>query len=201
MYKKQSYISMKKVRTTHLSRMAAVLLFAIGTGSECGLQAQGHPSSSPAPNVGEMTGKTAGATQDWKPITPMLAERFEHGCALVDGHFYVFGGYGQGVNTSQHVMVFDFAKGEWRRLHDMPGAITHFNPVVDGRAVWFAGGYKDSHPGYAIDEVWKYDVDKDAFVAGPSLPGPRAGGGLARVGRKLHYISGLMDRDNDSPDH
>ena len=40
------------------------------------------------------------------------------------------------------------------------------------------------------------------MLAGPLLPGRRAGGGLARLGDKLHYVSGLMeDRDTDSPDH
>ena len=38
--------------------------------------------------------------------------------------------------------------------------------------------------------------------AGPPLPEPRAGGGLAIVGRKLHYFGGFKsDRQTDAPDH
>jgi len=139
--------------------------------------------------------------KSWQPLAPMLGERFEHACALVDNIFYVFGGYGEGVKTSNHVQAFDLAKNKWRRLRDMPSAITHVNTVVDGRSVWIAGGFKDGYPGKAIDEVWKYDVDKNTFEAGPSLPGVRAGGGLALAGRSLHYFGGLIDRDTDSEDH
>ncbi len=189
------------MRTKILNISPTVLILAMGLA--CGPLVIGQTVSavSLSTNSGEVPVKAAGTTLSWKPLTPMPEERFEHGCAVVDGCFYVFGGYGNGVNASKHVMAFDLAKGQWRRLHDMPSAITHMNTVVDGRFVWIAGGYKDSHPGFAIDEVWKYDVDKDLFIAAPSLPGLRAGGGLALVGRRLHYISGLMDRDNDSADH
>jgi N-acetylneuraminic acid mutarotase len=132
----------------------------------------------------------------------MLQERFEHACALVGDTFYVFGGYGEGVKTSNHVQAFDLAKNKWQRLKDMPSTVTHVNTVVDGRSVWYAGGFKDGYPGKAIDEVWKYDVDKNTFMAASSLPEPRAGGGLAFVGRRLHYFGGLKnDRDTDSADH
>jgi hypothetical protein len=40
-------------------------------------------------------------------------------------------------------MAFDLAKNAWRRLQDMPSALDHLNPVVDGRFVWMAGGFKE----------------------------------------------------------
>ena len=151
-----------------------------------------------------MVVKSAAADEaaSWKPLAPMLGERFEHACALVEETFYVFGGYAKGVKSSNRVQAFDLARNKWRHLKDMPSAISHVNPAVDGRSVWIAGGFKDGYPGKAIDEVWKYDVDKNAFVAAPSLPEPRAGGGLALVGRRLHYFGGLKkDRDTDAADH
>ena len=55
---------------------------------------------------------------------------------------------------------------------------------------------------HIIAEVWYFNLELDRYTAGPLLPGRRAGGGLARLGDKLHYVSGLMeDRDTDSPDH
>jgi len=137
----------------------------------------------------------------WRLLAPMPGERFEHGIAQLADTLYVFGGYAPGVKSSKQVRAFDPAGNTWRRLKDMPSAISHMNPVVDGRSVWIAGGFKDGYPGKAIDEAWRYDVDKDAFVAAPSLPEPRAGGGLALVGRRLHYFGGLKDRDADSADH
>jgi CubicO group peptidase (beta-lactamase class C family) len=144
----------------------------------------------------------AKAPGGWEPLAPMLGERFEHGVAALGGTLYVFGGYARGVKTSRHVQAFDVAGNRWRRLKDMPSTITHVNTAVDGRSVWIAGGFKDGYPGKAVDEVWRYDVDKDTFVAAPPLPAPRAGGGLALVGRRLHYFGGLKaDRDTDSSDH
>ena len=144
----------------------------------------------------------AQAQSSWQPLAAMPQARFEAASAVVDDTLYLFGGYGTGVKSSSHVWAFDLAKNEWRQLQDMPSAITHMNTVVDGRTVWIAGGFKDGYPGKAIGEVWKYDVDKNTFAAAPSLPEPRAGGGLALAGRGLNYIGGLMkDRDTDSADH
>ena len=84
----------------------------------------------------------------------------------------------------------------------MPSGLTHLNPASDGKTLWFAGGFKGRHPGPVTDEVWKYDLLSEAWSAGPPLPEPRAGGGLAVVGRKLHYFGGYKpDRDTNSGDH
>ena len=90
----------------------------------------------------------------------------------------------------------------WTLIQELPSAITHMNMVLDGRTVWFAGGFKDGYRGHAIAEVWSYDVALDRYTAAPLLPEPRAGGGLAVVDGTLHYFGGLMaDRDTDSNDH
>lgn len=144
----------------------------------------------------------AEAQSSWQALADMPEARFEAAAAVIDDTLYCFGGYARGVRSSELAWAYNLAENEWRRLTDMPSSITHMNAVVDGRSVWYAGGFKDGYPGKVIDEVWRYDVDKDTFVVGPSLPEPRAGGGLALVGRRLHYIGGLLsDRDTDSADH
>ncbi len=138
----------------------------------------------------------------WQELAEMPVPRWESGTAVIDDTLYLFGGYTVGTKSSKRADVFDPAKNTWRRLADLPSAITHINAVADGRSVWIAGGFKDGYPGKAIAEVWKYDIDKNTYVTAPSLPEPRAGGGLALVGRRLHYMGGLMaDRDTDSADH
>ena len=138
----------------------------------------------------------------WKSIPDMAQKRWEAGKVVLDDMLYLFGGYTDGPTSIKHVDVFDPKDNSWKQLKDLPSAITHFNAVLDGRTVWFAGGFKDGYPGKAISEVWNYDIDKDAYTAAPSLPESRAAGGLALVGRHLHYIGGLLpDRDTDSPDH
>ena len=144
------------------------------------------------------------AAQDltWRELPDMPAGKWEAATTVVDGKFYLFAGYEGRVRSSKRVDVFDPADGSWTRIQDMPSAVTHLNAVLDGRTVWFAGGFKDGYKGHAIAEAWSYDLDEDRYTAAPLLPEPRAGGGLALVGRKLHYMGGLMaDRDTDSGDH
>ena len=151
--------------------------------------------------AGLLSAAAAGA-QDWEKLPDMPVEKWEPGTVVLDGKLYLFGGYTDGVRSSKQSHVFDPADGSWTRIQDLPSAITHMNMVLDGRTVWFAGGFKDGYRGHTIAEVWRYDVDLDRYTAAPLLPETRGGGGLALVGRRLHYMGGVEeDRDTDSPDH
>ncbi len=142
------------------------------------------------------------AQNPWQPLADMPVPRWEAGTVVIDDELYLFGGYLPGPKSVNRADVYNPAKKTWRVLAELPSGITHINAVRDGRSVWLAGGFKDGYPGKAITEVWRYDVDKNTYEAGPSLPEPRAGGGLALVGRRLHYIGGLMaDRESNSADH
>ena len=138
----------------------------------------------------------------WKELPEMPVGKWETATVSIEGRLYLFAGYTQGVRSSKRSDIFDPSDGSWSQIQDMPSAVTHINAVLDNRTVWFAGGFKDGYRGHAIAEVWSYDIDEDRYTAAPLLPEPRAGGGLARVGRELHYIGGLKaDRDTDSGDH
>lgn len=142
------------------------------------------------------------AGSSWKRLPDMAVPRWEAGTVVLDNKLYVFGGYKMPTRSCKRVDVFDPKDNSWRQRADLPSAISHMNTVLDGRTVWFAGGFKDGYKGYAIAEVWNYDIDGDTYTAAPSLPEPRAGGGLALVGRQLHFIGGLQeDRDTDAADH
>jgi N-acetylneuraminic acid mutarotase len=141
-------------------------------------------------------------SDSWQAMPDMPEGKWEPGTVVLDDKLYIFGGYSDGVVSSKRSEIFDPADSSWTQIQDLPSAITHMNMVLDGRSVWFAGGFKDGYKGHAIAEVWRYDVDLDRYTAAPLLPAPRAGGGLALVGRNLHYFGGLMaDRDTDSSDH
>ncbi|MHC4517956.1 MAG: Kelch repeat-containing protein, partial [Planctomycetota bacterium] len=138
----------------------------------------------------------------WKRLPDMAVPRWEAGTVVFENKLYVFGGYRMPTKACKRVDVFDPKDNSWTKLADLPSAITHINVVLEGRSAWFAGGFKDGYKGYAISEVWRYDIDKNTYTAGPSLPEPRASGGLAIVGRTLHYVGGLReDRDTCSPKH
>ena len=138
----------------------------------------------------------------WEALPDMPIEKWEAATAVIDDKIYLFGGYVQNVQSSKRSDIFDPRDGSWTRLQDLPSAISHMNAVLDGRTVWYAGGFKDGYRGHAIAEVWNYDIDEDRYTAAPLLPEPRGGGGLALVGGDLHFIGGLKaDRDTDASDH
>ena len=144
----------------------------------------------------------AHAQKDWQALPDMPIEKWEPATVVLDDKLYLFGGYTEGVKSSRISYVFDPKDGSWERIQDLPSAISHVNLVLDGRRVWFAGGFKDGYKDHIIAEVWNYDFDRDRYTAAPLLPGPRGGGGLALIGRTLHFFGGLKkDRDTDSEDH
>ena len=105
----------------------------------------------------------------WKSIPDMAQKRWEAGTVVLDELLYVFGGYTDGPRSIKHVDVFNPKDNSWKQLKDLPSAITHFNAVLDGRTVWFAGGLKDGYKGHTIAEVWNYHVDQDRYTAAPLL--------------------------------
>jgi N-acetylneuraminic acid mutarotase len=138
----------------------------------------------------------------WQKAVASPFARVESPTATVEGKMYLFGGFTDDLGASTRVDVYDPTADTWARKKDMPAGLTHLNPAVDGKTVWFAGGFKGKHPGPATAEVWKYDLATDTWAAGPPLPERRASGGLAVVGRKLHYFGGYQaDRDTNSGDH
>jgi N-acetylneuraminic acid mutarotase len=155
------------------------------------------------PAAAKSSGKAnAWPTLQWKDAAPSPFARVESPAAVVDGKLYLFGGFTDNLDASNHVDVYDPASDSWTRKKDMPTRLTHLNPAVDGNTIWFAGGFKGKHPGPVTAEVWKYDIPSDTWTAGPPLPERRAGGGLALVDRNLHYFGGYKaDRDTDAGDH
>ncbi len=147
---------------------------------------------------------TRAAAQDleWETLPDMPQGKWEAGTIVLDDKIYFLGGYTQGVKSSKISNVFDPKDNSWTPIQDLPSAIAHMNLVLDGRTIWFAGGFKDGYKGHCIAEVWSYNVDENRYTAAPLLPQTRGGGGLALVGRKLHYMGGVMeDRDTDSSSH
>ena len=157
--------------------------------------------ASSIPVVGLTRPAAPGRALQWRKAAPSPTARVEAPTAVIDGKLYLFGGFTDDLGASTRVDVHDPAADAWARKKDTPVGLTHLNPAADGRTVWFAGGFKGKHPGPVTAEVWKYDPAADARAPGPALPGRRAGGGLAAVGRP-HYFGGYKaDRDTNAGDH
>ena len=82
------------------------------------------------------------AQGEWQKLADMPVEKWEAGTVVLDDKLYLFGGYTQGVRSSKLSHVFDPKENSWTRIQDLPSAISHINLVLEGRTVWFAGGFK-----------------------------------------------------------
>jgi len=125
-----------------------------------------------------------------------LEGRSEAQGAVVGTKLYVFGGYERVADGSldafRDAQVYDLGTNTWQLKAPMPEAITHAAIVVDGATIWLLGGYLGDVPHLSTSHVWKYNTNTNTWSAGPSLPAPRAGGGAALLGRKLHFYGGAL---------
>jgi hypothetical protein len=121
---------------------------------------------------------------------------------VIDGKLYQMGGFfGSSLRGTARTDVYDPAFDTWTALDDMLTIVTHHTAAMDGQAIWCAGGFFGDNGGFVVDTVQVYDVASDSWGTGPRLPERRAGGGLVRLGRNLHYVGGFQSRRLNASDH
>jgi hypothetical protein len=64
-------------------------------------------------------------------------------------------------------------------------------------------GFKGKHPGNATKVAYRFDTVTEKFETLPDLPVPRASAAVAYdpMNKRLHYIGGLVDRNQNSDMH
>lgn len=144
---------------------------------------------------------SSGPSIVWEQIAPAPIPRAEALTATIDNKLYVFGGFSDSAGPVVRSDVYDPVTNEWTRIDDMPRRLTHAGVTVDGRYVYFAGGYVGTGPGFeqqfGTEEVWRYHVDLQEWSRMPDLPAELASGGLVALDNKLHYFGG---NDNNRDD-
>ena len=143
--------------------------------------------------------------QDWTTLSNSLEPRVEGHSAVIDGKMFVFGGF----QVEPPITLFPIdgnevyapATNTWSTFAPLPVPITHVGSAIVDKTVWLAGGYALFDFQQIVNHVYIYDTETDSWTTGPPLPLARAGGALARNGRKLHYFSGLENRNDDVGDH
>ena len=128
----------------------------------------------------------------WKTGAPSPITRAEAARGVVNNKLYVFGGYYNAkIQATPRCDVYDPATNTWKRLPDMPVAMTHQGMVVDGSTIWLIGGYVGDHPGPGSTMVWKFNAAKNTWSRGPDLPEPRGAGAAAMLGRTVYFFGGM----------
>ena len=149
-------------------------------------------------------GSTPLVSTCFRPTAPI--SRAEALRAVVDDKLYVFGGFSNELGPVKRSDVYDPATNTWTQIADLPTRVTHAGVAVDGRDVYIAGGYVGiGSTGYnqtfGVRDVWKYNVDTNQWTSVIQLPRAIASGGLAVLGRSLHYFGGNDSNRNDAGDH
>lgn len=107
------------------------------------------------------------ARDQWVRREPMPTPRAAAGCALHDGHLYVFGGKTTGGEVVDAVERYAVADDEWETLAPMPtprARLSRLYRTHDG-TVYVAGGY-DGERRLPANEAYSLDADEwDTSVA------------------------------------
>ncbi|SDK60614.1 Por secretion system C-terminal sorting domain-containing protein [Catalinimonas alkaloidigena] len=137
-------------------------------------------------------------TSGWTRLPDAPQARTEGIGVFYQNKLYYFNGFSQGNTIIHSGTRYDLATDTWTPLPAMPllpsgerSSVTHSGFTLVDDVVWLVGGRIGSNPGPVTDLVWKYHITEARWEAGPALPQPTGGGGLARVGNELHYIGGF----------
>jgi N-acetylneuraminic acid mutarotase len=135
---------------------------------------------------------------NWTNLTPSNHARSESQTVTYQGEMYCFNGFAPNIDIENSVEKYNPQTDTWTALAPMPlqgngqpNAVTHNGIALVGDVVWIIGGRVGDNPGPVTNKVWLYDISANQWSAGPALPIPAAGGGVGRIGRKIHYVGGL----------
>lgn len=142
------------------------------------------------------------ADEDWTSLTNAIEPRVEGHSALIDGKIYVFGGFQtQDIVPTDQNEVYTIDTNSWSAFTPLPVPVTHVGTAEFEGKVWLAGGFALLNFTQITDAVHIYDTATGTWSAGPPLPQKRSAGAMVRLGRKLHYFSGLENRNDNVGDH
>jgi N-acetylneuraminic acid mutarotase len=134
----------------------------------------------------------------------MMPSPRDHFAAVESGGLiYAIGGeYGHDVHHAHSRLVhsFDPTTGEWKRLADLPRARSHMEAgtfAYDGRIYVAGGQFGEFQP---AGSVFEYDVAANDWDSVKSLPQPRQGGAIQKIGGKLVIALGALQTDEPQTD-
>ncbi|MBO9531582.1 MAG: hypothetical protein J7513_01225, partial [Solirubrobacteraceae bacterium] len=171
-----------------------------------------EPDEEPPP-ITPVPGLNAGSLwpSSWSTGASAPKPRFESTGITVGSKIYAFGGfYDQKQLVRRDYVVYDVPTNKWTTLGNLPTGMaeTHLGVATDGRYIYFAGGLGGNvqegknPPQWISNRVYRYDTQTNGWTQIATLPGSRGAGGLALIGRNLHYFGGVIaDINTDRTDH
>lgn len=136
------------------------------------------------------------AAAKWSTVKPEGAPHARHESALtaVGGKLILLGGRGL-----KPVDIYDPATNTWSEGAPPPQQIHHFQAVAVGGLVYVVGALMGGYPAEpAVGDVLIYDVAKNEWRRGPSIPEARRRGAAGAVFRDgtIYVLGGLTEGHN-----
>ena len=137
---------------------------------------------------------------EWTTLGEMLHARTEAQGIVYDGELFVFNGFGPSILIENSAEKYTPTNNQWTAITSVPRqrnglvwATTHSGFALVGDTCWIVGGRVGNNPGPVTNQVWCYIISQNKWIEGPILPVRGGGGGLGRLGNKLHYVGGFDD--------
>jgi hypothetical protein len=111
----------------------------------------------------------------------------DHAAVAVGSVMYVLGGF-DGGTFSASVHKFDSAQGIWSEVAPMPHTRVAHSACVFGSDIYVFGGCNDRFR--SVDNVYKYDTERDAWTILTSMPVVGDYLGVAALGDQI-YLTGV----------
>lgn len=116
--------------------------------------------------------------------------------------WFVWGGYDDYTYIDRAAgHAYNFDTGTWRTVADLPVVVTHLRAIEhDGKLLLF-GGFSFGENGNPLkgnsDVIYEYDPATNSFREFAKLAEKISGHGVAKVGDRVHVLSGMY-RDDDN---
>jgi hypothetical protein len=121
----------------------------------------------------------------WSPEPRLPAPRTNLAVVAADGRLYALGGLDP-VSPTKTVFVYDPRSRRWSEAAPLPDALHALAAVVFRGEIWALGGRVRS--GKIQRRVWIYNVSKNRWRAGPTLPTPMETLGTSATGDRIDAV-------------
>ena len=152
-----------------------------------------------AASVGTADAQTApaGRVPQWTKAAPFPIPEEELYGSVVNGKFYVLGGFGVGGMAPGLVFEYDPAADRWTRKKDMPVKVHHqAQTPLNGKLYVFGGCLQGISGEGGTQNAWEWDPVADNWRALAPLTVKRCSAVAEQVDGKIYLIGGLEPMEN-----
>ena len=162
-----------------LQMTAAMLFISACAAGQLPVPSQVGDEATPQP-----TGESESA-DSWQIAAPMPTARSEMRAAVVDGIFYVPGGFGGLTDFA----AYDPSNDSWTVLAPMPEPAHHMMAIGHDGKVFVFGGAR-SMAWQAAASIFVYDPTTEAWSLAGTMPERRLGGEAVSLGGFIYLVGG-----------